>query len=640
MNQDLHIAGDLAATIFNTIDALVIVLYPDGRIVMTNDAVNRMLGYSSTELSGRFIWDGLLHADEIEGVKEIFFALVAGKARSSYTNDMVAKGGRRRTITWSNSVMADERGHVRYVIGTGVDVTERKDAMDELRWRESYLRSIFETAVDGIITIDASGVVQSMSPSAERMFGVVEEDVAGQNISILMPEPDRGAHDRYIETYLATGEARIIGIGREVVARRSDGSIFPIRLGVSEFTVDGERYFTGMVRDISEERAREEAYRQFQKMEAIGQLTGGVAHDFNNLLTVMIGNLEMLEARLGDDAERPRELVSEALEAAELGAQLTDRLLAFARRQTLAPTVVDLNDLVLGTSELLNRTLGENIKINVVLASGLDQTSVDPGQVENALLNLVINARDAMPGGGSVTIETANVELDEDYATLFTDVVPGPYVLLSVTDTGHGIPPELRERVFEPFFTTKETGAGTGLGLSMVYGFVKQSGGHVRIYSEVDYGTTVNIYLPKVLAAEPAAEAEAPRDEGTLAGRGEMVLVAEDDPRVRRITVARLQELGYRVREAENGRAAVAALEENGPVDLLFTDVIMPGGMTGRDLSDLVRERWPEVRILLTSGYAEPALAETDLMAAGTRLLRKPYTLRLLAQAVRETLDD
>jgi CheY-like chemotaxis protein len=377
----------------------------------------------------------------------------------------------------------------------------------------------------------------------------------------------------------------------------------------------------------------EQDLRQAQKMEAIGQLTGGVAHDFNNLLTVISGNLEMLERRLTDPEHR--EILNEAREASNLGAELTKRLLAFGRRQSLNPKPTDLNALAAGMAELLRRSLGEMVEIEIRLSKGLPLIMADPGQIENALLNLAINARDAMPKGGRLVIETAPVEINKDYAAAYADVMPGRYITLSVTDTGTGMTPEVRQRAFEPFYTTKGPGVGSGLGLSMVYGFVKQSGGHVQLYSEFGHGTTVRLYLPEY-AGQATTFAEGASASIERAPLGKAVLVVEDDPRVRRVSVRRLKELGYAVIEADSGLAALLVIEREEPIDVLFTDIVMPGGMTGIDLAHEARRRRPALKVLFTSGYAEPAAIKGSTLTTNVDWLGKPYGIKELDAKLRE----
>ena len=514
------------------------------------------------------------------------------------------------------------------------DVTETKRAQSMLKEREARLRSILETAPDAIITIDERGIIQYFSKSAEKLFGYAPGEVIGRNVKMLMPAPHRENHDGYLARYLRTGEKRIIGIGRQVEAQRKDGTIFPMELAVGEVKLGGTHIFTGFIRDLTARVKMEQDLRQAQKMEAIGQLTGGVAHDFNNLLTVISGNLEMLERRLNDPEHR--EMLNEAQEASKLGAELAKRLLAFGRRQSLNPKPTDLNALAGGMVELLRRSLGETTTIETRLAEELPMIIADPGQVENALLNLAINARDAMPNGGQLVIETARAEIDEDYAAAAADVVPGRYITLAVTDTGTGMTPEVRQRAFEPFYTTKGPGVGSGLGLSMVYGFVKQSGGHVQLYSELGHGTTVRLYLPEH-AGSNAAEQRAAVSI-TRVALGETILVVEDDQRVRRVSVRRLKELGYAVIEADSGPAALLVLDREEPIDVLFTDIVMPGGMTGLDLAHEARRRRPELKILFTSGYAEPAALKVGMLATNVSWLGKPHSTNELGAKLRELL--
>ena len=392
---------------------------------------------------------------------------------------------------------------------------------------------------------------------------------------------------------------------------------------------------------VQREKA-EEALRQAQKMEAIGQLTGGVAHDFNNLLQVILGNLERLASRVphslsAADAESQR-LVGAATRAATRAATLTQRLLAFSRRQPLMPTTLDVNRLVVGMSELVSRTLGETIRTETVLSGDVWRVSADENQLENALLNLAVNARDAMPSGGRLTIETRNVTLDEAYAHSQDDVQPGDYVQIAVTDTGTGMAKDVLDRAFDPFFTTKGIGQGTGLGLSQVYGFVKQSGGHVRIYSEPGHGATVKLYLPRqalmLIPQEASAPPPAPRGASS-----ETILVVEDEPDVRVFARDTLHGLGYSVREAGDGQTALDIIDREPGLRLLFTDVGLPGGLDGRQLADEVRRRRPELKVLFTTGYARGALLSNGRLDGGADLLRKPFNATDLAQKVRSVLD-
>jgi PAS domain S-box-containing protein len=569
---------------------------------------------------------------------------------------------------WSplNTPVLDAAGEVRWIIHRVEDVTEvvrlahgtaERDAIarepdglirqlrsanEELLAqramileREAHMRSVLESSPDAIITIDARGSIRSFSSAAQKLFGYSAGEVVGKNVKMLMPEPYCAAHDGYLERYARTGERRIIGIGRQVIARKKDGTEFPIELAVGEVKSGQSHIFTGFIRDLTARTKLEEELRQSQKMEAIGQLTGGVAHDFNNLLTVISGNLELLEERLLtlDD----RDLLREAQEATALGAQLAHRLLAFGRRQALNPKPIDLSELVGGTVDLLRRSLGESIEISTRLPAGLPITLADPAQVGNALLNLAINARDAMPNGGKLAIETALATIERETIGHDGDLVPGTYVTLAVTDTGTGMTPEVRSRAFEPFYTTKEVGAGSGLGLSMVYGFVKQSGGQVGLYTELGIGTTVRIYLPveeKATQGVGAIARQAPGRRRT----GERILVVEDQDRVRKVTARRLADLGYSVLEADSGPAALALLDRGEAIDLLFTDIVMPAGISGLELARMVRERLPDLKILFTSGFTEPDKIREGALTLNVAWIGKPYSTLELQERLSELL--
>jgi PAS domain S-box-containing protein len=417
---------------------------------------------------------------------------------------------------------------------------------------------------------------------------------------------------------------------------QKDGKEYSIELEIAPvFDRNGRcTHFVAIERDITERLALEAQLRQSQRLESVGQLTGGVAHDFNNLLTVVLGNADLLYDELDEnDARRP--LAEMIVGAAQKGAELTQRLLAFSRRQALDPKIVDINQLLHGMQGLLQRTLGEHIEIAVVAAENLARASVDPGQLESSVLNLCLNARDAMPAGGRLTIETANMVLDLKYAAVHSEVRAGRYVMLAVSDTGVGISAQDLPRVFEPFFTTKETGKGTGLGLAMVYGFIKQSGGHVSIYSEPGQGTSVKMYLPSTDAEqEPSSQPV----EAELTGGSERILLVEDDPMVRSFARKELVSLGYRVVEAANALTALDLLRGSEVFDLLFTDVVMPGGMSGKQLADEALKVRPALKVLYTSGYTENAIVHHGRLDPGVTLLPKPYRRKELADKVRNTL--
>jgi two-component system NtrC family sensor kinase len=396
------------------------------------------------------------------------------------------------------------------------------------------------------------------------------------------------------------------------------------------------RRTTALFAEAERREALEASLRQSQKMESVGQLTGGVAHDFNNLLTIILGNLQMALRQVPDG--KARTLLVNAHQGAERGAELTKRLLAFSRSQPLDPQLIDANRLVAGMSDLLDRTLGETISVETVRSAGLWQTEADSAELESAILNLAINARDAMPAGGKLTIETGNAYLDEDYCETAEGVKPGQYVMISVTDTGSGMPEDVIDKAFDPFFTTKPAGSGTGLGLSQVYGFVKQSGGHVRIYSEVDEGTTVKVYLPRSFAqAKPVPISTTP--ENIPKGSQETVLVVEDDPAVRAYVAESLASLNYRVRQAANAEAAITIINDSVPIDLLLTDVVMPG-TNGRVLADAAVQRRPGLKVLYMTGYSRNAIVHQGRLDPGVSLIQKPFSQDVLASRVRKILSD
>jgi PAS domain S-box-containing protein len=605
----------------------------DGEILLWGRGLQALYGWSAEEAIGRISHE-LLATEFPIPLPEIVAEL---RETGEWKGELVHihRDGHRVIVASQWALHCDANGEPKSVVKLDWDVTEARRAQSMVAEREARLRSILETAPDAIITIDERGIVQSFSAAAERLFGYAPGEVIGRNVKMLMPAPHRENHDDYLARYLRTGEKRIIGIGRQVEAQRKDGTVFPMQLAVGDVKLGEVHIFSGFITDLTARVKMEQDLRQAQKMEAIGQLTGGVAHDFNNLLTVISGNLEMLERRL-KDAEH-RELLKEAQEASQLGADLAKRLLAFGRRQSLNPKPIDLNALVGGMVELLRRSLGEMIEIETRLADGLPAIMVDPGQIENALLNLTVNARDAMPTGGQLIIETARAQIDADYAA-YANAVPGIYVTLAVTDTGTGMAPEVRQRAFEPFYTTKGPGAGSGLGLSMVYGFVKQSGGHVQLYSELGHGTTVRLYLP-ARVDDAGTREQRPAASVARAASGETVLVVEDDQRVRRVSVRRLKELGYVVIEADSGSAALAVLDREEPIDLLFTDIVMAGGMTGVELAHEARRRRRELKILFTSGYAEPAVMKGGRLPTNAGWLGKPYSINDLDAKLRELFE-
>ncbi len=509
---------------------------------------------------------------------------------------------------------------------------------DALHFSVRRFSEIVNIASDAIISVDKDQRIHLFNKGAEEIFGYAAEEMLGKPLDILLPERFRGVHLEHVREFAGAPEAsRLMNQRGKLTGRRKDGTEFPAEASISKVASNGETIFTVILHDVTLREQRETQLRHAQGLQAVGQLTGGVAHDFNNLLAVIIGNLELAEDELGD-APQARELVARAIAASERGAALTARLLAFSRRQALEPKVVDLNKLVAGTTVLLRRTLGETIEVETVTAGGLWRCKVDPAQVESVLLNLAVNARDAMPGGGKLTIETANARLDDDYAAAHAEVTPGQYVMLAVTDTGTGMPAEIAEHAFEPFFTTKDAGQGTGLGLSMIYGFVKQSEGHVKIYSEVGHGTTVKVYLPRSREQESVV-LDVPPVEEEEPGSLETVLVVEDDADVRRLAVNMLQSLGYVAVEATDADTALAALDQRSEIVLLFTDVVLPGGTNGAELARQARRRRPGLKILYTSGYTDNAIIHKGVLDEDADMINKPFRKAALARKIRSILD-
>jgi PAS domain S-box-containing protein len=614
--------------------ANVIIHDEQGKILYWTTGCRRLYGWTREEALGKALHDLIKTRYPIP--RETVIAQL--RERGSWQGELLQqkRDGSLVSITslWVARPSAGE--NISSVLQINSDITEFKRTQAELVTREAHLRSILDTVPEAMIVIDEGGMVTSFSAAAAQLFGYSPEEVIGCNVKMLMPAPYREEHDGYIGRYLETGEARIIGYGRVVKGLTKGGDIFPMELAVGEAQASGQRIFTGFIRDLTTRQKMEEELRQSQKMEAIGQLTGGVAHDFNNLLTVITGNLEMLEPDL--NSAREREILREVQEAVQDGAKLTAQLLAFGRRQPLNPEPTDIGPFVSNFAELMRRTLGESIELSIVTTGSAHLAVVDATQLQNALLNLVINARDAMPEGGRLTIEISHARLDADYAQMYPEVRTGRYVLIAVTDTGQGMSEDVRRRAFEPFFTTKPIGAGTGLGLSMVYGFVKQSGGNVQLYSEPGRGTSVRVFLPLTEGMQKTTEPTAGRAEiDAMPGGSETILVVEDDPRLRRVVSSRLRGLGYQVIEADTGSGALALLRAHPETAMIFTDFVIPGGMNGNDLAEAALAVKPDLKVLFTSGYAGPGVAQRKLRARAW--LKKPYSALELAEIVRDVLD-
>jgi PAS domain S-box-containing protein len=600
----------------------------DGTITAWNRAAERLFGFASAEAVGQRI-DIIVPPDRRAEVHNILDRIGRGERVEQYETVRVHKDGRNVDVSLAISPIRSASGEIVGASKTARDITESKRTQRALDQEIEERRRIFETSHDLILVTDTAGNFVQVSPSAKAILGYDPQEMIGHSAVEFIHPADlehtrnemraarRGQSKRNFET-------RYIGKDGSVVALNWTGTWSePVR----------RHFFIG--RDLTEKQAADSQIRQVQKMDAIGQLTGGIAHDFNNILTVITGTIGILEEAV---AERP-DLVAVARlidEAAERGASLTKHLLAFARKQPLQPVEVDINRLILEAAKLLHPTLGEHIQITPILAEDAWTALVDPNQLTTAILNLALNARDAMPNGGKLALESRNVYLDDGYAGTHSEVTVGHYVMIAVSDSGTGIPAALLEKVFDPFFTTKEVGKGTGLGLSMVFGFVKQSGGHIKIYSEEGHGTSVKMYLPRATGlSQTTTEAQI---AASVEGGNEVILVVEDDALVRKYVMTQIASLGYSTLEAANAAEALKVIDTAPTIDLLFTDVIMPGNMNGRQLVDEALNRRPSLKTLFTSGYTENAIVHHGRLDSGVLLLAKPYRKSELARMIRMAL--
>ncbi len=617
----------------------------NGQVNWVNDRTYEYTGTGPGSLAGQR-WFSVVHPDDFDRARQRWaIAVASGELFENEYRLRRADGSYRWHLARALAVR-DEHGAIAQWIGTNTDIQDQKALSQYLAHLNLTLEQqvaertadrdrTWRLSSDVMMVARFDATITSVNPAWEQLLGWREDELIGRSFFEFVHPAD---HDSTL-TELRNAELGNPILHFENRCLRKDGGY-----GVLSWNAVPDAEFLHAVgRDMSAERAAAEAYRrtelalqQAQKMETIGKLTGGVAHDFNNLLQVISGNLQLLANDVAGQPTAARR-VSNALAGVERGAKLASHLLAFGRRQALAPKAIKIGRLVSGMEDMLRRSLGEAIDIEMVVSGGLWSTFVDPTHVENAILNLAINARDAMGGVGKLTIEVGNAYLDSQYATEHAEVVPGQYVMLAVTDTGSGMPPEVAAQAFEPFFSTKPEGKGTGLGLSMVYGFVKQSGGHVAIYSEMDQGTTVKLYLPRTLE-----EADHPVEVMVqqVVGGAETILVAEDDAEVRATVVDMLTELGYRVLKAADAQSALAIIESGVRIDLLFTDVVMPGPLRSPDLARKAKERLSNLAVLFTSGYTENAIVHGGKLDHGVELLGKPYTREALARKLRHMLSN
>jgi PAS domain S-box-containing protein len=614
--------------IFETSLDLMLVTDGFGNLVNVSPSSFAVLGYRPEDMVGHNAVE-FIKPQDLDPTREEMREARRGKQLRNFETRYVHKDGHVVPLAWSGVWLESAKRH--FFIGR--DMTELKRMAEAEREVKETLAAVIDASPVAIVCIAPDRTVMIWSRAAELIFGYTAQETVGRLYN-LVPENEAAEFDKLLERTLVGETIRDIRVQR----RRKDGSIVDISYDAAPmFGAAGVRGAAFAFSDITESNKMEQQLRQGQRLEAVGQLTGGVAHDFNNLLTVITSTIDILADAVSD---RPEIAAIAKLigEAADRGAALTAQLLAFARKQPLQPRETDVNKLMVDAAKLLRPTLGENIEIMTKFDEAAWPALIDPTQLTTAVINLAVNARDAMADGGKLTIETANVVLDEDYASVNGDVVPGPYVMIAVSDTGAGIPAEIRDKVFEPFFSTKGVGKGTGLGLSMVYGFVKQSGGHIKIYSELGTGTTIKLYLPQ--AGAEASELADAAPELEIAGGGETILVVEDDALVRASVTTQLESLGYRTITAANATEALAVVDSGAAFDLLFTDVIIPGAMDGKRLADEVARRLPGTKVLFTSGYTENAIIHHGRLDPGVLLLAKPHRKADLAKMLRKALDS
>ena len=634
----------LSAAVQSSNDS-IITLTSDGIVTSWNPAAVRLFGWTDKEMFGRSI-DQIVPDDRHHEVPHIFDTIARGEILDNYQTVRLSKDGRAITVSLSVAPIKLASGSVIGACSVARDITESIKAkerieqeMHERRRITGILDNTINSMADAVLVGDRDGNIVLCNAAAQRVMNIREgmtpaQWTYAQQIFMAdgvtpMPLQERplmrAVRGELFEDYELTVHYPHAGTPITFVATGG-----PIRAG-SQQAAGGVVVY----HDVSEARETERQLRQAQKMEAVGQLTGGVAHDFNNILTVITGTIEILEEGVADRPELAA-IAKMIDDAAARGAELTNHLLAFSRRQPLQPRDTNVNALIMEVGRLLRPTLGGNIEIESMLDDNASSALIDPSQLTTSLLNLALNARDAMPGGGKLTFETTDAILDDNYAGMNEEVGPGPYVMIAVSDNGSGIAPDIIDKVFEPFFTTKVLGKGSGLGLSMVYGFVKQSGGHIKIYSEVGHGSTIKMYLPRAATMAQQFTDMAPAEP--IHGGYETVLIVEDDALVRTYVTAQVRALGYRTLAATNAAEALTLIDGDTPIDLLFTDVVMPGTMNGRQLADETRRRRPGIKVLFTSGYAENAIVHHGRLDPGVLLLAKPYRKQQLAQMIRIAL--
>lgn len=610
-------------------------------MLYVSQSVQSLTGYDADDLllNRRLSYAQVIHPDDIAHVGSRIDEAVRLNG-SFHVNYRIRRADGQIAWVWEQGrVVLDDTGEVAFLEGYTTDITARKVAEAALADSQRQAEALLNAVAEGINGVDQHGNIVYVNKAALQAFGYTETEMLGKNSHALVHHHKKNAQpyaftDCAVYKTLQDGKVRRVS---DEVFFRKDGSSFPVEYMVSPVFTESDEIHGAVVsfNDISERLALEEQLRRAQRLDSLGQLTGGVAHDFNNLLTVIMGNAELLESHLSVQ-DPMKKVAGMVVNAAQRGAELTRALLAFSRKQPLKPSVVSVNDLLEKNRSFIKSAVGEHITLTIIENPDLWSATIDAHQLENALLNLAINARDAMRAGGQLTFHTSNVHFATEQAQQ-RHVAAGDYVAVSVTDTGSGIEPAILDRVFEPFFTTKDQGKGTGLGLAMVYGFVRQSGGHTEIETEPGRGTTIRLYLPAVKSAVSLPEANV---QPRVKGGAERIFLVEDDPLVRLYAVTLLSGLGYDVTEYANGAEALAAVAAGKTFDLLFTDMVMPGDINGKQLADQVLALCPTAKVLFTSGYSENHLMDGEQLAQGIQLLTKPYRKDELAAKIREILDQ
>ena len=655
--------GDTAFRLLaDNIPTLCWIARGDGYIFWYNRRWHDYCGTTPAQMEG-WGWQSVHDPAMLDAVMARWTSSIATGEPFEMTFPLRGADGTFRPFLTRIQPLRDASGEIVRWFGVNTDVSAQYLVEDKLRVVQGRGQAVLASMNEGFALLDREFRILDINDEGLRLDRRGRDEIVGRLHWDVWPGSDGEAVGQLYKRVAATGITETLEIdyewphsGRAWVEVRA----FPHPEGIAVFYRDigdrkraeGElRASEARLRDLNatledrvEQRTEEllrseEALRQAQKMEAVGQLTGGIAHDFNNMLAVVMGSLDLLSRRMTAEDARARRYIEAATEGARRAANLTQRLLAFSRQQPLKPEPIDVNRLVTGMSDLLLHSLGGAVQLETVLAGGLWPINADPNQLENVILNLAINGRDAMPDGGKMTVETQNAHLDSRYAAEEIGVAPGQYVMIALTDSGSGMPQDVIDKAFDPFFTTKEVGKGTGLGLSQVYGFVKQSGGHVRIYSEVGQGSTVKLYLPRLLGHKMASQLNDADVDLPLGDRNELILVVEDEPAVRQFSTDALGELGYRVLEADSGKAALLMLDEHPDIALMFTDIVMPE-MNGAKLAEVVRAKRPDLPILFTTGYTRNAVVHNGVLDPGVELIGKPFTIEELAARVRTILDS